>query len=301
MSFKPPHYSDALRAIGNTGGLPVALQRAFDPEGDFSLIPAPKPGDWLAEHSEVGQSYDDFAFLKAAKPSALRDTIYLQPLGQFWGYQAVSLDALKECGADYFAMNLKVLPPLPLSEAGFTTRMNPVSGNLQILTHDILAHLMRHRPADAFCVLAITMEDLYPDPSWNFVFGQASMIKRVGVFSFARYDPAFYGEIRGEGCQVTLLRRCCKVLVHETGHLFSLPHCIFFRCVMNGSNHLVESDARPLSLCPVCLRKLQLSIGFDVAHRYRDLLRFYQRVGFEAEAMLTSRRLKKIAGENGQI
>jgi len=244
----------------------VALQRAFDPEGDFSLIPAPKPGDWLAEHSEVGQSYDDFAFLKAAKPSALRDTIYLQPLGQFWGYQAVSLDALKECGADYFAMNLKVLPPLPLSEAGFTTRMNPVSGNLQILTHDILAHLMRHRPADAFCVLAITMEDLYPDPSWNFVFGQASMIKRVGVFSFARYDPAFYGEIRGEGCQ-----------------------------------HLVESDARPLSLCPVCLRKLQLSIGFDVAHRYRDLLRFYQRVGFEAEAMLTSRRLKKIAGENGQI
>jgi archaemetzincin len=35
------------------------------------------------------------------------------------------------------------------------------------------------------------MEDLYPDPAWNFVFGQASLRERVEVFSFARYDPAF--------------------------------------------------------------------------------------------------------------
>jgi archaemetzincin len=178
--------------------------------------------------------------------------------------------------------------------------MNPVSGNLQILTRDILAHLIRHRPADAFCVMAITMEDLYPDPSWNFVFGQASMRERVGVFSFARYDPAFYGEIRGEDCQEILLRRCCKALVHETGHLFSLAHCIFFRCVMNGSNHLVESDARPLSLCPLCLRKLQLSTGLDIVRRYRDLSSFYRKVGFEAEAAWVLRRLKKIVGEEGQ-
>jgi hypothetical protein len=102
------------------------------------LIPAPEPGDWLAERSEAGQAYEDFVRLKAAKPGALRDRIYLQPLGQFSGYRGVSLDALKEYGAAYFAMNLKILPPLPISEAGFTTRMNPDSGNLQILTRDIL-------------------------------------------------------------------------------------------------------------------------------------------------------------------
>jgi archaemetzincin len=33
------------------------------------------------------------------------------------------------------------------------------------------------------------MEDLYPEPSWNFVFGQASLNERVGVYSFARYGP----------------------------------------------------------------------------------------------------------------
>jgi hypothetical protein len=34
---------------------------------------------------------------------------------------------------------------------------------------------------------------------FNFVFGQASLNDRVGVYSFARYDPAFYGYTRAAG------------------------------------------------------------------------------------------------------
>jgi len=96
------------------------------------------------------------------------------------------------------------------------------------------------------------MTDLYPEPSWNFVFGQASLRERVGVYSFARYDSAFYGEARDRDYETLLLRRSCKVLAHETGHMFGLAHCIYFNCLMNGSNHLAESDRRPLHLCPVC-------------------------------------------------
>jgi archaemetzincin len=81
--------------------------------------------------------------------------------------------------------------------------------------------------------------------------------------------------------------------------MFSLTHCIFFRCVLNGSNHLKESDSRPLSLCPVCLRKLQFSIGFDVVGRYRQLFDFYHKVAFEAEARWVATRLGKIAGNEG--
>ena len=94
--------------------------------------------------------------------------------------------------------------------------------------------------------------------------------------------------------QQLLLRRSAKVLVHETAHMFSLAHCIYFKCVMNGSNHLQESDSRPLSLCPVCLRKLKSSIGFDVAARYYRLQRFYSNVGFVYEQDWVTRRLKKI-------
>jgi len=138
--------------------------------------------------------------------------------------------------------------------------------------------------ADAFCVLAITMEDLYPEPSWNFVFGRASLRERVGLYSFARYDPAFYGQERGKDYEKVLSRRSCKVLAHETGHMFGLTHCIYFKCALNGSNHLAESDARPMHLCPVCLRKLQYSIGFDSVRRYGNLFHFYKKVGFANEA-----------------
>jgi bacterioferritin len=37
------------------------------------------------------------------------------------------------------------------------------------------------------------------------------------------------------------LRRSCKVLAHEIGHMFGLSHCVFFHCLMNGSNSLAES------------------------------------------------------------
>lgn len=73
--------------------------------------------------------------------------------------------------------------------------------------------------------------------------------------------------------------------------MFGIEHCIWYRCLMNGSNHLAESDARPLHLCPVDLRKLQWSIGFDVAERYRRLLEVEARAWFSDETGWLERRL----------
>ena len=297
MDFRPPTPAQSLQAIGSPRGLPKTLQRALDPGNDFDRIPVPGPGDWLAVHPEAGQSFDDFVQSRPNKPDGARNKIYLQPLGEFADGRSPSVEILKEYAANYFAMDVTVLPSLSITGRGLTTRINPFTGNRQTLTGDVLALLKNELPADAFCVLAITMEDLYPHPSWNFVFGQASLRGRVGVFSFARYDPAFYGRERGEDYRELLLRRSGKVLVHETAHMFSLAHCIFFKCVLNGSNHLQESDARPLSLCPVCLRKLQFSIDFDVVDRYQKLLGFYRKIGFAHEARWIAERLKRITND----
>ena len=194
-------------------------------------------------------------------------------------------------------MEVKVLPPIKIDGSIFVTRRNPFTNNPQILTGNVLDFLKAHIPPDAFCILAITMEDLYPEPSWNFVFGQASVRERVGVYSFARYDPAFYGEARTPGYETLLLHRSCKVLAHETSHMFGLAHCTYFNCLMNGSNHLVEADRRPLHLCPVCLRKLQWSIGFDVTRRYSALERVYRANGLTDEADWLMRRLKNLHGD----
>jgi archaemetzincin len=80
--------------------------------------------------------------------------------------------------------------------------------------------------------------------------------------------------------------------------MFGLAHCIFFNCVMNGSNHLDESDRRPMHLCPVCLRKLQFSVGFDVVQRYEKLAGFYEAADFANEAQWTRNRLRIFAHKN---
>jgi len=297
MDFKLPTPAQSVRAIGSTEGLPEGLRRAFDSSRDFERIPIPRPGDWLAEHSEPGQTFDDFVRSRPTRPEKDRDRIYLLPLGDFPRGRSPSLETLKEYAVRFFVMDVAVLPQQPIGHRVLTTRINPITRNRQILTGDVMAILKKELPPDAFCLLAITMEDLYPGPSWNFVFGQASFRERVGVFSFARYAPVFCGGERAGDYQEVLLRRTCKVLAHEMAHMFTLAHCVFFRCVLNGSNHLQESDARPLSLCPVCLRKLEFSIGFDVVIRYQGLHGFYREVGFDHEAQWVASRLKWISGD----
>ena len=56
-------------------------------------------------------------------------------------------------------------------------------------------------------------------------------------------------------------------------------------------NHLAESDARPLHLCPVDLHKLEWSIGFDVVERYRRLSGFDHQAGLEDEAEWLDKRV----------
>jgi archaemetzincin len=297
MAFEVPNPEMQRAAVGDLRTLPPLLKRAFAPDSpDLRPIPNPGPRDWLASHPEPGQTFDGFLALRPNRPTSTRRVIYLQPLGEFPPEGSPSISKLCEFAAAFFAMEVKAFPEVRIG-ASFTTRRNPYTGNLQILTGDVLNFLKSRLPSDAFCILAITMEDLYPDASWNFVFGQASPRERVGVYSFARYDPAFYGEPQTGDYGALVLRRSCKVLAHETAHIFGLAHCIYFSCLMNGSNHLAESDRRPLHLCPVCLRKLQWSIGFDVVERYASLERVAREASFMDEAEWLSRQLKRLSSE----
>ena len=315
MQFRPPTHDERLSALGSTRGLSQPLRRALTAGDDFEPIPEPGPHDWLANHPEPGQTFDEFVRSQPNRPDGKRSKLYLLPLGEFADGQSPPLERLQRFAAAFFMMDVQVLPALNIKQAGITTRQNQFTGNTQLLTGDILRLLREKLPDDAYALLGITMVDLYPDPSWNFVFGQASLQHRVGVYSFARYDPRFYGDedtakrslsvapgrdndtgkqslTVAPSREQLMLRRSCKVLAHETGHMFGIRHCICFSCLMNGSNHLDESDARPLHLCPVDLRKLHRSVGFDVVERYRRLREFCKGVGFVDEARWLADRLE---------
>ena len=297
MAFKPPGQKDRITAIGSLDDLADKQKKVYLPGHDFEPINKPASGDWLDVHPEPGQTFDRYVKEGFVRPDKKRHTIYLQPIGKFEKGRSPPVEALEECARAYFMMQVKVLESIPVEGHDFTTRINSYTKKRQILTHDVLKLLKKLLPKDAFCILAVTMEDLYPDPSWNFVFGMASLYERVGVFSFARYDPAFHGEKRAKDYKKVLLRRSCKVLTHEAGHMFGIQHCIYYQCGLCGSNHLAESDARPIHLCPVCLRKLQYNIGFDPVARYRKLKAFYEKIGLKPEANWVAGRLKNITGE----
>ncbi len=259
----------------------VDIRRLLDPSR-FEPIVAPGPIDWLAVHQEVGQTSGEFMRSRPNFPSEARRTIYLQPLEEF-PPDSPALHKLKAFTEAFFSLEVQVLPAAPHILGKVTTRANSETRKIQLLTQDVLQQLKQRVPRRAYCLLGITLRDLYPDPKWNFVFGEASLNDRVGVYSFARYDPRFSGEDVPDRARL-MLRRSCKVLAHEMGHMFGISHCVYFRCVMNGSNNLPEEDSQPMHLCPVDLRKLYDSVRFDPVARYAHLRDFCREVGFSDEA-----------------
>ncbi len=292
--FDQPGENERIRAIGNLYELPENIRPLFQPDDDFVTIRPPGKSDWLTLHTERAQPFEEYRDFSIRAADATRHVIYLLPIGEFPEETAPSFAELRAYTAAFYQLEVRLLPAYYPHDLEFSPRKNPRSGQRQILTTDIRTWLEPQLPADGCCLLAVTMADLYPRPSWNYVFGEASIDARVGVFSLARYDPAFWGDERGKDFQTVILQRSCKVLVHEIAHMFGLHHCVYFACVANGSNHMVETDRQPQSLCPVCLRKLQLATGFDPIKRYQALGRFYRKRKWYEDLDFVNRQLARV-------
>jgi archaemetzincin len=256
--------------------------------------------DWLAVHPEDGQSFEAFRVAPRRQVTEARRVLRVLPL-----------DDLAHAGADvptitaYLAAfyGLPSEPGTATAPTTFTTRVNPSTSRTQVLTTDVLAWLPSERASTDYCVIALTTRDLYPAPSWNFVFGEAALFDGVGVFSFARMDPRFPwppDPARRDAAEARLVkRRCLKVVSHEVGHMFGLEHCVARRCLLNGCNHVAEMDATPMHLCPACLRKVVHATGLDVDARYRALLACYRREGLDDEAR--KRHVRRLGDDAARV
>ena len=89
---------------------------------------------------------------------------------------------------------------------------------------------------------------------------------------------------------------------YQVGHLFGIRHCVFGRCLMNGSNHMVEGDGRPFALCPVDVRKVVDThdagrLGpIDLVARERALLEWFTAHGLDMDARLARQRIATLGG-----
>lgn len=261
-----------------------------------------KPAEWLDRFPQTGITFDEYVARRPVSTDGQRRVIVIQPLGKFSKDERNLLGTLREYMASFFAIPAVVAPEKPLPKRGIRTRSDGGKTWQQMHTMVLLNEVLApNLPANAVCYLGVTMTDLYPEPSWNYVFGQATLDQRVGVYSLARYMPSFWGESVTPRSRSLAVLRAFKVMSHETGHMFSMEHCTRFECNMNGSNSLEEMDGQPVHLCPVCLKMLQWNLHFDVRERYGKLRDIYRREGLEEQASWVDRRLKAIgAGGGGQ-
>ncbi len=254
----------------------------------------PAPGEWLAVHAERGQSYRQYVQGDPRKPDRKRRVIYVQPLGDFTRNQREIVQRTAKFMEIYFGLRVKILEDLPLwTIPAKARRVHPTWGDKQILSTYVLDEVLRPRlPDDAVALIAFTASDLWPGEDWNFVFGQASLRERVGVWSIYRNgDP----DTDGDAFRLCL-RRTLRTATHETAHMLSMAHCIYYECNMCGSNHRAEADRYPLALCPVCLAKLCWATGMDPRDRYRRLAEFFDENGLGAERDFCRKSLAALEG-----
>jgi len=257
----------------------------------------PEPGDWLQHHKEPGQTFDQYLKAHPTRPTGKRNALYIQPIGHFTPRQRQVLKLTAEFMSRYFCLPVKVANDLPLSEIpSRARRTHPSWGDHQILSTYVLDRVLKPRlPADAVSYLALTTSDLWPGRGWNFVFGQASLRDRVGVWSVYRN-----GEPEKSAAHFTeYLLRTLKTATHETGHMFYVWHCTKYDCNMCGSNSRSESDRRPLALCPECLAKVVWAAKCDPARRFTRLLQFSRKHGLKKAAGYYERALVAVKKDPG--
>jgi archaemetzincin len=256
----------------------------------------PKPGEWRAGpgRGERGQTFREYLACRPVTPRGPRNTIYIQPLGAFSKTQRKIVTLTADFMGRYFNTPVTVQPDLPLSIIpARARRAHPSWGVKQILTTYVLDSVLKPRlPKDAAAYIAFTPSDLWPGRGWNFVFGQASLRERVGVWSIHRNGDPDKDEASFRLC----LLRTLKTATHETGHMFSMRHCIAYECNMCGSNHRAESDRRPVALCPECVAKVCWAARIAPVRRYRKLWAFCKASGLKPEAESYEKSIRALGG-----
>lgn len=174
----------------------------------------------------------------------------------------------------FFQLKTKTLEPISNDIVPSSARRIGNEGNEQFLAGYLLdSVLKKEKPLNGIALMGLSEIDLFPKPSWNYVFGLASYRDKVGVSSIYRFQDE---KLTSENFNLCL-SRLLKTSSHEIGHMFGLHHCITADCVMNGTNSLSETDESTIRLCSVCQRKLNSCIKYDNKKRLIDLEKYFKR------------------------
>ena len=345
LTFLTTRTTGRVKPIANSDGLDVLLLPIIR-SNDRSCVQWPKSGPSLDKLVEYTKIFFDrqVQVLPAAQLRVSGGNSSSNNSSNNKGHSKKKRKVSSKPGAFASASKCKFTLSLPGDTSTGNTCVNVAgridisSDRIQLQVASVLDELSayrynRHNTNEKdFCVMGITMEDLFDGPSDLFCAGMAFGGDKVAVFSFKRYHPLIkmhplhwhhYGYTstdKGDGYSyyddddqdpeglshnppsgnleeqmvIEFLRRSCKLLTHELGHLYGVDHCIHNRCLMIGTGHLVQDFSAPTHLCGVCLRKLQWRLGFSVKTRYKLLSNQFANMGMEKEGKWANKQYEHL-------
>ena len=190
------------------------------------------------------------------KPITNATTVGIIP---YKGISPENTKLLKKAVEDYYNINVRLLPVQKLPKRAFVNIKSP-----RYRADSIINIQRRNMPDDINYILGLTESDIsitkrdaagkIKPPSWKY--------NDFGIMGLA-YCP-------GTSCVVSGYRlkhknkdvhfgRFKKVVIHELGHNFGLPHCPDKKCVMTDAVERINTidNAKP-DLCSKCRQKLDI-------------------------------------------
>ncbi|XP_019859628.1 PREDICTED: archaemetzincin-2-like [Amphimedon queenslandica] len=191
------------------------VQWMLDMTGSSLFTPlVPGPGTTILDKQNYQRWKVIFGSYKFAHPKrSKRRLIVLQPLAYtspdypMAQVETVLLESLAGFCSVYFTGMEVVLdqPPLELSGVKkITKRVHRTTQREQLLVGDVTKYMKSQSQIKSFCIVGITLVDLYPSPNWNFTLGEASFSDGLAVCSFGRH---FNSQLDGESPAASDLKK----------------------------------------------------------------------------------------------
>lgn len=167
------------KAFGDLKECEVGLQRISERvEELYGPKEIVNSSDWLVCHKENGQTFKEFL----QKPDRNEVTKQRNKIYLLIADEKIDADfqakLLKYCKAFYTGMEVELMKHSGeefMKQYNIENRINEFTGMIQYNASKILEKTIPLIPKDAYCMLTVTMHDIYPRPAWNFVFGLADL------------------------------------------------------------------------------------------------------------------------------
>jgi archaemetzincin len=179
----------------------------------------------------------------SSRPAAALVQVQLQPLGRF---DAARLEALAAQVRAFYKAEVRVAPVANLpASAWYAPRGRYRADSLLVFLRSI-------RPAGTDFIVGVAEADISttsgPHADWG-VFGLGSMPGPSCVVSVYR--------LRRGATEARLRERLGKVVLHEMGHNFGLPHCPTPGCMMaDAEGKLATVEQEAMNFCADCRGKI---------------------------------------------